>query len=135
MSCLLPRLLLSHALMQTCCCSLQMVSLGQPAIRNTLALLSLWAAPTSHAGALPQRCSCWFMVALQADPLSCVYSQALVSVKCRAKIDYNDHETEGACTRRDTMGRLLQRSGNAVSIPYMFTPGNHEASAYIVPLC
>ncbi len=27
---------------------------------------------------------------------------------------------------RDTMGRLLQRSGNATSLPYIFLPGNHE---------
>ncbi|CAK0783896.1 hypothetical protein CVIRNUC_007096 [Coccomyxa viridis] len=26
----------------------------------------------------------------------------------------------------DTMGRLLQRSGNATSLPYIFLPGNHE---------
>ena len=26
------------------------------------------------------------------------------------------------------MGRLLQRSGNATSLPYAFLPGNHEVS-------
>ena len=27
------------------------------------------------------------------------------------------------------MGRLLQRSGNATSLPYAFLPGNHEVAA------
>ena len=26
------------------------------------------------------------------------------------------------------MGRLLQRSGNATSLPYAFLPGNHEVT-------
>ena len=28
------------------------------------------------------------------------------------------------------MGRLLQRSGNATSLPYAFLPGNHEVPLY-----
>ena len=31
------------------------------------------------------------------------------------------------------MGRLLQRSGNATSLPYVFLPGNHEVGS--CPLC
>ena len=27
------------------------------------------------------------------------------------------------------MGRLLQRSGNATSLPYVFLPGNHEVGS------
>ena len=29
------------------------------------------------------------------------------------------------------MGRLLQRSGNATSLPYVFLPGNHEVGSCI----
>lgn len=30
------------------------------------------------------------------------------------------------CLRRETMARLLERSGNATSLPYFFCHGNHE---------
>ena len=30
------------------------------------------------------------------------------------------------------MGRLLQRSGNATSLPYIFLPGNHEVGSCIL---
>ena len=30
------------------------------------------------------------------------------------------------------MGRLLQRSGNATSLPYVFLPGNHEVGSCIL---